>query len=238
MQLFELLQLRPGIIALVGAGGKTTAMFTLAQELLQTNQRIIITTTTHIFPPDPQEYGPVFAPDDTRLQSFLQTHGIAVVASGQNAQGKLTGVTSSQIDQLAQLADYVLVEADGSRRMPCKVPASHEPALPQNAHQVVGVLGLSAVGQPFAQACFRAELACPHLSTSVSEAILPHHLANIAAQPWGLAKDTRNRSFTVLLNQKDCCSPQTILQIAQQIKEQGVTRVVATCLKNQEWNEV
>ena len=144
MQLFKTLKLTPGIIAFVGAGGKTTTILTLAQELLQQGKRIIITTTTHIFPPDEAQYGLFFTPDSALLPKFLQTHRIAVVANSLNTQGKLTGITSEQIDLLAQLADYVLVEADGSKRLPCKVPAAHEPALPQKeqrarhgAHHVI-----------------------------------------------------------------------------------------------------
>lgn len=238
MQLFKTLKLTPGIIAFVGAGGKTTAILTLAQELLQQGKCIIITTTTHIFPPNEAQYGRFFTPDSDLLPEFLQTHRIAVVANRLNAQGKLTGITSQQIDLLAQMADYVLVEADGSKRLPCKVPAAHEPALPQNTTQIVGVLGLSALGQSFSDACFRAELACEHLHILPTDPILPQHLATIAGAPWGLAKNISNRSFGILLNQRDCCCPQITTEIAQQIKQQGVSHVVSAALNYQEWNEV
>lgn len=238
MQLFKTLKLTPGIIAFVGAGGKTTTILTLAQELLQQGKRIIITTTTHIFPPDEAQYGLFFTPDSALLPKFLQTHRIAVVANSLNTQGKLTGITSEQIDLLAQLADYVLVEADGSKRLPCKVPAAHEPALPQNTTQIVGILGLSALEQRFSDGCFRAELACKHLHTLPNDTILPQHLAAIASASWGLAKNIGNRPFGILLNQRDCCHPQITTEIAQQIKQQGVFHVVSAALNDQEWNEV
>ena len=41
-----------GITSLVGGGGKTTLMLRLAHELAATGARVIVTTTTHIFPPD------------------------------------------------------------------------------------------------------------------------------------------------------------------------------------------
>src|SRR5713101_1661352 len=43
------------LIAIIGAGGKTTTMFTLASELAQRGKRVITTTTTQIFYPEPGE---------------------------------------------------------------------------------------------------------------------------------------------------------------------------------------
>ena len=39
------------LISLVGAGGKTTTMYTLASELAQKHKRVITTTTTSIYFP-------------------------------------------------------------------------------------------------------------------------------------------------------------------------------------------
>lgn len=36
---------------------------------------------------------------------------------------------------LADAADYVIVEADGSKRLPLKAHASHEPVIPENTRQ-------------------------------------------------------------------------------------------------------
>jgi replicative DNA helicase len=41
-----------GIIALVGGGGKTTLMLQMARELSKSGARVIVSTTTHIFPPE------------------------------------------------------------------------------------------------------------------------------------------------------------------------------------------
>ena len=43
--------------------------------------------------------------------------------------------------QAMELSDLVLVEADGSKRLPCKVPADHEPVLLPESDIVVAVLG-------------------------------------------------------------------------------------------------
>ena len=89
--LTQLLDVRPGVTALVGAGGKTTAMLTLAEELSKAGRRVIVTTTTHIFPPDAGRYGPVFSPEDTAgIAAALERTGLAVAAGPLDERGKLT----------------------------------------------------------------------------------------------------------------------------------------------------
>src|SRR5579864_1619635 len=43
------------LISIVGAGGKTTTMYTLAAELAQQGKRIVTTTTTNIYIPEQDE---------------------------------------------------------------------------------------------------------------------------------------------------------------------------------------
>ena len=57
--------------------------------------------------------------------------------------------------QAMKLSDLVLIEADGSKCLPCKVPADHEPVLLPESDIVVAVLGLSALGRSLKECCFR-----------------------------------------------------------------------------------
>ena len=215
--LTQLLDVRPGVTALVGAGGKTTAMLTLAEELSKAGRRVIVTTTTHIFPPDTGQYGPVFSPEDTAgIAAALERTGLAVAAGPLDERGKLTGVSDAQVEGLLELAEYVLVEADGSRRLPCKTPGDREPALPVKTELVVGVLGLKSLNYPLEAVCFRAGL---------------------AAEPWGLAKATEGRRFVILLNQSDVCDPAQLCQVVQAVKETSGAPVVSAALQKREWKE-
>ena len=44
-------QKRPAVISVVGAGGKTSLLFWLAEVLRASGRRVLITTTTHMFMP-------------------------------------------------------------------------------------------------------------------------------------------------------------------------------------------
>ena len=236
--LTQLLDVRPGVTALVGAGGKTTAMLTLAEELSKAGRRVIVTTTTHIFPPDTGQYGPVFSPEDTAgIAAALERTGLAVAAGPLDERGKLTGVSDAQVEGLLVLAEYVLVMADGSRRLPCKTPGDREPALPVKTELVVGVLGLKSLNYPLEAVCFRAGLAARRLGVEPENPVTPELLARLAAEPWGLAKASEGRRFVILLNQSDVCDPAQLCQVVQAVKETSGAPVVSAALQKREWKE-
>src|SRR5260370_14893568 len=53
------------LISIVGAGGKTTTMYTLASELAQRGGGVITTTTTQIFFPEPGQTGALIVAAET-----------------------------------------------------------------------------------------------------------------------------------------------------------------------------
>ena len=61
------------------------------------------------------------------------------------------------MSRLAELADYVLVEADGSAGCPFKAHAPHEPVIPPEANQILWVVGASGFGRPVREAVHRPE---------------------------------------------------------------------------------
>ena len=57
--------------------------------------------------------------------------------------------------QAAALADIVLIEADGSKRLPVKVPGENEPVIPENSSVIICIYGLGAIGKQSDSCCFR-----------------------------------------------------------------------------------
>ena len=58
------------------------------------------------------------------------------------------------------MADYIFAEADGSKHLPLKAHAAHEPVIPPEANQTILVLGASGFGKPIAAAAHRPALYC------------------------------------------------------------------------------
>lgn len=155
MELVRALEVRPGVTAVMGGGGKTTLLRALGEELVELGHRVVLCTTTKIYP-FPGLLN-LTSPDEAELVQALAGTPLLCVGTPVPVTGKLTAPAIS-MERLAELADYVLVEADGAAGRPMKAHAAHEPVIPTEAGQVICVVGASGFGQPVAQAAHRPEL--------------------------------------------------------------------------------
>lgn len=158
-------------IAVIGAGGKTTAMRCLAHRL--SGFSVLWATTTHILPAAPADCRLLLqAPDAAALTRALQDPG--VVCAGVPAGEKLTALPPDLWAAGCGAADYLLCEADGAHRLPLKLHRPDEPVWPAGATHCLAVMGLTALGQPVSRAVHRYALhpawaAHPHTLVGVEE---------------------------------------------------------------------
>ena len=155
MDLSALLEIRPGVTAVIGGGGKTTLLRVLGTELAEAGARVLLCTTTKIFPFDGLLN--LTGPSEEALAEALKARRLVCAGSPVSGTGKLTA-PAIPMKKLAALADYVLVEADGSAGRPFKAHAAHEPMLPRLANQVIYMVGASGFGRPVREAVHRPEL--------------------------------------------------------------------------------
>ena len=132
---------------------------------------MLLATTTHIM--RPEQYP--FAQTAEELAAALAEHG-AACAGSYTAEGKLT---APGFPGWETAADYVLVEADGSKRLPAKAHAAWEPVLPPQRRRTVCVLGASAFGQTIRQAAHRPALYAALAGASEEDVITPALAARV-----------------------------------------------------------
>lgn len=168
MQIAPLLNIGRGVTALIGGGGKTTLLYTLTEELRKKGT-VLLCTSTHIM--RPTQYEVLERASEAEVSAALAAHGAACVGEP-SAEGKL-GPPSLSFDALARLADYVLVEADGSRRLPLKAHAPHEPVIPKEAGCVLCVVGARGFDRPIREAVHRPEQFCTLTGASLDEPASP-----------------------------------------------------------------
>lgn len=167
--------------AVIGAGGKTTLVRALAEELAgdaaqSRLARVIITTSTKMFVPD---WCPVLEEASLdQVQAALGEAPIVCVGSLHEPTGKLSAPSIS-FSELANLADYVLVEADGAKMLPLKAHAEHEPVIPDCACRVVCMAGIDGVGKPISQACHRADSFAHLAGVSADATVTPEAVAAV-----------------------------------------------------------
>ena len=198
MTLYEALNMDLNIselISLVGAGGKTSTMFRLAQELSAFGKKVLVTTTTNIaFSETSQaDHLVIDSSKDIRFLSRVEPGTIVCLGSGMlNDKGKLTGIDREFIDEIYQkhLFDYIVVEADGSKRRPIKAPAHYEPVIPRETTRVVGLIGLDALGKSITEDyVHRPNLFCSITGKKMGDTIDRKCLIHLILSEAGLFKD-------------------------------------------------
>ena len=150
---FPFLKEKNHVVSIIGGGGKTTLLYEMAGFCVKNDQKVLVTTSTHIYRP-PKEW------HDQSLEAVerkFRTGRAAIIGSACRDPEKLSMPETELFEEARKKADLTLIEADGARHLPCKAPAEHEPALLSSSDLVIGVTGLSALGQPLGKDCFRAE---------------------------------------------------------------------------------
>lgn len=138
----------PLIISVVGAGGKTSTLFWLAQLFQHAGRRVVLTTTTHMYLPEHCRI--LICRDPLRLASSVwHSPLLACFSAWLPEVGKVRGFTPEALDALVarKEVDVVLVEADGAHGFAIKAPGEHEPCIPQLSCCVIAVTGGGMLGQ-------------------------------------------------------------------------------------------
>ncbi len=164
-----------GLTAIFGSGGKTSLMLALCA-LLRRTGTVIVSTSTHIYPPP----GIACAQEEAEIMRILPAQGAVCVAQAAAESGKLCAPPIA-FSRLCALADYVLVEADGARGLPLKAHAPFEPAIPREAAWRILVLGASGFGRPIAEAAHRPERYAALCGCSPEDIVTPRRAARVVA---------------------------------------------------------
>ena len=206
MLISEALDLKEkAFISLVGAGGKSALFNRLAEELFLKNKRIILTTTTKMFPWQLASFMKkgklVEGHDEETIRKFIKkyfsvkskTGRLAVIGEKieDNGEEKISGPSPDWLDKWWEdkLIDYFLVEADGAAGRPVKAPASHEPVIPLSTTDLIGVIGIDALGLSLQEEnVFRSEIFSQLTGLKLGEKIGIEALAFLICHPQGLFK--------------------------------------------------
>lgn len=194
-QRLDLDPLRHRLVTLVGAGGKTTLLYALARQAADRGRTVAVTTTTHMLP----HPGLVLTerPDRALLAARQVVMAGVLLPDGKISAGR------SPVKLLAA-ADVVLVEGDGSKRLPLKAPEAWEPVIPEESDAVIAVAGLSAVGRAIETVCHRPRRAVLLLGKPPQALVTAADVALLLAHPEGGRKGVPHQAaFRCVLNQAD-----------------------------------
>jgi len=142
------------VVAVMGTGGKTTLIKTLARQAMEAApaKKVLISPTTKIYAPEENEYhhlmtyereqklGRVYAlPGITYAGVFFHEEG--------THRGKLAALDESLQQPLNAQFELCLMEADGSKGKPLKAWRDDEPVLPQGCDHLIICVPVTVLGK-------------------------------------------------------------------------------------------
>jgi len=203
-------------ISIVGAGGKTTLMFILAEELKKRG-RVLITTTTKIYLPKRNQYNClilkasfgdylteeskhtlgenevyVYYGDISEIKA--ENNGIDVYGSSINEENKVVGIDDKSISNIFNNYDYILIESDGAKEKPLKAWKEDEPVVSNFTSTTIGVLSGEALNlKIYEKNIHRIEEFLKLTNGSVGNSINEEDIISIIFKPEGLFKNSKGK---------------------------------------------
>lgn len=227
----------PLCTAIVGAGGKTSAMAALAR---QVEGHAWATTTAHLGTDQTglaDRHYILETAQDVTPQHWLSTK-TALLTGPATSDDRLHSPAPELLELIHHAAEregvHLIFEADGSRSIPLKAPGDHEPPIPAWARQVIVVVGASALGMPLnEQTVFRAGRYAELTGLLEGETITIESVRDMLLHPLGGLKNIPPTALkAVLFNQAEDPVTQGIIQyIVPDLLAGGYDRVIVGGVK-------
>lgn len=206
-------------IAVVGSGGKTSLIWRLTEEIVQTGKKVAVTTTTHMA----MEKECPFAPDGEGAEALILKYGYVLAASIDRQKEKLCALPYEKLKELSELCDVLLIEADGARKKPFKIPMEWEPVIPEFTDLVIAVSGLDSLGKTIKEAAYRPLETALFLGKKETDVISPEDMIRAVSHKNGLLKGVGNREYRVYFNKTDTVKEkETLDKIRRELLHMGI----------------
>ena len=240
---------RRELISIVGGGGKSSLMFSLAEELMEDGFKVITTTTTKVRYEEALRAPCLISEATSReflreVERSLFREGHIFVAREILDMGKVDGISPGTADTLFKNTpvDFLITEADGAAGLPLKAHAGHEPVIPSASTTVIAMAGLEALHRPFGpEVVFRHKIFGAITGAKRGENLSVEQIAAIFCDPKGLFRDAPVLSGKIaFLNKMDLLeNEQGAEKLAEALlsnRHAGIERVVFGSLQKREYS--
>lgn len=203
MDIVDALDAEAGTTCVVGAGGKKTTLYALADRL----DRAVVTATVRI-PIFDRHVATMTVTDDPAAavrDADPEDFPLGLVPS-RDREDRYRGYDPALVDGLSAAHDGpVLVKADGARTREFKAPDEDEPCLPSAADTVVPIASATAVGEPLTEEyVHRVQRVSELTGVEPGEELTERDVATVLASPAGGLKAVPSDATAIpLINKVD-----------------------------------
>jgi probable selenium-dependent hydroxylase accessory protein YqeC len=132
---------RSHCVAIMGAGGKTSLLFRLGEELSRHYPRVLLTSLTHS--EYPTDLNTILASEVSSrdLPLLFKKENPLFLMGSREGQVKLSGISEEELYAVRSQADVCLFECDGARGLSLKAHIDSDPHVPPFATCAIIVVG-------------------------------------------------------------------------------------------------
>ncbi|KGO15636.1 selenium cofactor biosynthesis protein YqeC [Clostridium botulinum] len=230
------------IISIVGAGGKTSLMLNLSEELRPYN-KVLSTTTTKIYTPDKTSYDFMcIGEENCYIYDHLKKNGVYVYGKFINNDNKLIGFSKNFLDQKFKYFDYSILEADGSKKKPIKGWRDDEPVICKNTNKTIGVLDITCINKIINDFnVHRVSYFLKITNGKLGEKISILMISSLVTHPLGLFKDSLGERILFINkveNQHDIFLSYELIKHILSISNPFIDKIVIGSLKEKNYKLV
>lgn len=226
-------------VAVSGCGGKTTLINPFARESAG-SMSVLITPTTKICPEPDDSFFLVTTREE--CLAHVPRRGIQYLGVLNTRTGKLEALPPDDLAAIESRYDLLLMEADGSRGLPCKGWTDRDPVIPEFTTHTLGVVSIRAVGICASDDnIFRIDEFLKLTGMARGEPVTVRALALMTASPEGMLR-RKSGAVAVMINQVE--SPRS-MELATELAEEirGINasaprKIFAGSAMTGEWTEV
>lgn len=214
------------IITIIGAGGKTSLMFS-ASSLLRNDYKVLVTTTTHIYIPDNNLYDKIIMLthfENENYNNILQNNknGVYVIGSHIVNNSKIKGLTFDMLDKITPYFDVVIIEGDGSKEKSLKGWNDNEPVIYPKTTKTIGIVDISSIGIDINEEnIHRVDKFLEIINDYSNNKVNIEHLEKLILNEKGLFKFSKGEKILFINKVEDINKRKNALNIIKDIKNEN-----------------
>lgn len=219
------------IITIVGAGGKTSLMFS-ASSLLRKNYKVLVTTTTNIYVPSEKFYDKMIMLSEIKDENYKKlieksNNGVYVIGNkiaNNTVENKLKikGLSFGVLDKIIPYFDIVIIESDGSKEKPLKGWKDSEPVVYDKTTKTVGVVDIKTIGLNINEDnIHRLDEFLKIINDEESQKVKIKHLKNLILNKSGLFKFSEGEKILLINKVEGIRDKRNSVLLTNKIKDEN-----------------